>query len=412
MTNELKTNGRVTWQQKISEVLKAIGDNSASKTVAAFLRKRAAEIVLTVLGFFLLDRLDLWAKWSFLHWMLEHHLIHELANVLLSGVMGVLVAGGYRRSLGFVTAGLSTRLVAAKPFTDIHAIQERGIETEKKVDASLKQLENANELLSTLSSGFPQVVTACRLHGAVQLIEELGRQSHKREILEKLLDDHHSQLAKMRYLFSVDGYLGLLATLMGQYSELVCINRTLPVFWFSPRFPDELFVLSYRELIARKPLAVKRLTVVPRREDIKCETADALKSFDQDPDDKVKWFLILLQSLLKGSGEQKVELAARPVIDLFFRELPQDVRELIQPYVENSSKSVPELVRNMPHIVQSGIASIAKKIQELVQRKESNALSSAKTSSGPQTHESQCKISFFYSLWQNNLVNPNRVVRI
>lgn len=120
------------------------------------------------------------------------------------------------------------------------------------------------------------------------------------DIMSHVLKDQITLLQRGEHIITLDGYLNMLTDIAGRATGLYCINKTMPIYWFSPRRQDREFVRLYAEKIKTENIAINRLTLIEATNQlIEKQFSDAYNAVKlKDGDEELLiWCLILFQQI-------------------------------------------------------------------------------------------------------------------
>ena len=126
--------------------------------------------------------------------------------------------------------------------------------------------------------------------------EKLGHEFEK-EIISAILEEQIRFLGEKHRTMSRDTYLQILQKFNSKYEELFCINKTLPIYWFSP-FPDERgFIDEYTN--QKSDIKTTRYTLVKSKNDLLNQFQNAFEVVKRwEEKDIAYWGLVLFYRIL------------------------------------------------------------------------------------------------------------------
>jgi hypothetical protein len=215
-------------------------------------------------------------------------------------------------------------------------IVQLATEVTAKLAGIPRELAHLTQTLAELSRVVEPMVAFAQIPGALPYVDTLITHEHPRYLLRSMIDDHNAQVFRGHYLLTIDGYLQWLELLSSKLSELLCVNRTLPIYWFSPRSSERQFVFRYLNLLAARPIQVSRITVVKDTNVLRHQIIPALRSLEGSSNmETLHWFLTLIRSITQGATAAKLSLKAIPVFAEYGSKLPPEPWEALLPYLND-----------------------------------------------------------------------------
>jgi len=242
-------------------------------------------------------------------------------DVWISGIVSLIVAV----TVPFVLRGLFKEI--AKNITEIYS---KEISHVKNAEYRFKLLPNYAKALVEVSRNF--------------------RYQETLDFRNQVINDHKELLESEKYLLSFSGYLSLLKELSEKYSEMFCVNRTLPVEWYAPTTTGNLTdadnrrVNDYRNHLKsrmKNGFNLKRITIAKKIE-LKQQIFRAyneIPKLEDDSPDRIKWFLKFVQVIFE-TRENDIQSRASDEISKFFGAISQRVNNAIFSNIVNSLDDV------------------------------------------------------------------------
>ncbi|MBE3038395.1 MAG: hypothetical protein IMZ62_06245, partial [Chloroflexi bacterium] len=253
-----------------------------------------------------------------------------------------IVTAAYGWWLERLAAALSKALLATPSLTPLATLAGKAAEMQSTVGKAETDLQGIKENLA----GYIDLVRIPEIKSYLSALSQ-----HKQTtVVKHLVRDHAELLEKGRVLLSVDGYLRLLADLASAYVELVCVNRTVPVYWYAPRFAEKNWVLTYRELIANKPISIRRVTVVDDKEELLHQVRHAVEGFQNNPEGRVHWFLTLLQSLNHEATTDPERAAVEAAVGEAIRACTPEIAPEVERFIETAVTSFPAWLASVAQV--------------------------------------------------------------
>lgn len=243
---------------------------------------------------------------------------------------------------------------------------------EKKYKDIIDPISNNIENIKTL---FPIYDVLIKMPKFFELGEKIRPLLGKfdEQILNYILKEQISLLNGKERIMSLNTYLEILNQFGSEYSTLYCINKTLPIYWFSPLKAEREFVTKYAEDTPKKKITIYRLTRVDNKKRLLSQFEDAFDIVSkQGKDEVIQWCLVLLQRIYDNDENKIVERLTENLPTDYQNELKSIILEnrdsgridsALLDGQPNDIKSI--LIKNIRSIKDNSRNSINKRINNL-----------------------------------------------
>ena len=135
-------------------------------------------------------------------------------------------------------------------------------------------------------------------------IEKKLSHEFEMEIITAILEEQIRFLGEKHRTMSRDTYLQILQKFNSRYEELYCINKTLPIYWFSP-FPDERgFIDEYTN--QKSDIRTTRYTLVKSKKDLLNQFQNAFEVVKRwEEKDIACWGLVLFYRIMRTTSSKE-----------------------------------------------------------------------------------------------------------